>query len=201
VPNVYRYEIRSNGEWGRFLVEEAGMLAICSSYGNYAFTWSAPGNDFRRFLLDSGTDYIEDKLTYQFKGKPSPAVKREMKGFFQKLWPAFREALRKDLETPETKVEEIPFQLLGWTRDDQRLVLAGKELSSGKTTLWEVTPEVFLASARRAVAEEEAVVTLGRLVTPLAAIRDVFPVPDGREDAAYYGDLLGVPVTNLGGLV
>lgn len=97
---TWRYELSVNGEWARFLLDSAGMLAVCSSCGNYAFTWGAFGEDFRAFVLGRGTDYISNKFEHQFHGKPNGRAKQEMGAFFRRIWPKFQELLRADIHAP-----------------------------------------------------------------------------------------------------
>jgi hypothetical protein len=96
---VTKIELRPNGEWARFLFDDEGMLSVCSSCGNYGFTFSAPGTKgLRAFLIDGGSDvdYFKGKFEYQFHGKLSRRQQAELDGFFKRIWPAFIEALRAE---------------------------------------------------------------------------------------------------------
>jgi hypothetical protein len=92
--HVTKIDIRPNGEWARFLIDEEGMLSVCSTCGNYSFTWSAPGGRLTEFLLRGDPDYVRNKFEYQFHGKLSRRQQVELDGFFKKIWPAFIEALK-----------------------------------------------------------------------------------------------------------
>jgi hypothetical protein len=70
---VWRYHLaRCTGEdgyerdsWSIVFIDEAGFVAICSDYGNWAYCWpprhTAEG-DTRKFLLSCDYDYIARKL-------------------------------------------------------------------------------------------------------------------------------------------
>lgn len=86
-------EVRHEGDWARVLVEPPGMLAICSSFGNWAFTFSAPSLPFAAFLAGCDATYLKDKLCFQFQGKPSRDQKRNLDAFMKKMWLVIREGL------------------------------------------------------------------------------------------------------------
>jgi len=95
--HITRIDVRPNGEWARFLFDDEGMISVCSTCGNYGFTFSAPGSKgLRAFLIEGGSDvdYFKGKFEYQFHGKLSRRQQVELDGFFKKIWPAFIEALR-----------------------------------------------------------------------------------------------------------
>lgn len=47
---VERYSIRSNGEWGEFVLIESGALIAYTSFGEFAGQWSlADHEDFKDF--------------------------------------------------------------------------------------------------------------------------------------------------------
>lgn len=63
-----RYEIPSDkpGEgWGIFLIDDRGFFAVVSDWGNYAYMWTAPGQEFRKFLCQLNADYLCIKLAPQ----------------------------------------------------------------------------------------------------------------------------------------
>lgn len=50
--------------WGRFFLTSDGSLTIQSDYGNYAYWWTHPGCEIRRFLCRDGEDdYIANKFS------------------------------------------------------------------------------------------------------------------------------------------
>lgn len=53
--------IRHEG-WAIVHIDSHGFFAVVSEFGNYAFNWSAFGEDFRQFLLGIDTDYLCGKL-------------------------------------------------------------------------------------------------------------------------------------------
>ena len=51
------------GGWAKFIIDDDGYFSVVSDYGNYAFHWTAFGDDFREFLLDISPDYLMGKLS------------------------------------------------------------------------------------------------------------------------------------------
>lgn len=98
-PVLTKLDVKANGEWARFLIDDEGMISVCSSCGNYGFFFGAPGSGgLHAFLLEGGTDvdYFQGKFEHQFHGKLSRRQQVEINGFFKKIWPAFIEALRAE---------------------------------------------------------------------------------------------------------
>lgn len=52
-----------HGGWAKFVIDDDGYFSVVSDYGNYAFHWTAFGDNFREFLLDIGPDYLMGKLS------------------------------------------------------------------------------------------------------------------------------------------
>lgn len=61
-PITRFYQVAQHSEWMRAWVTNDGCLSIMSDYGNYAHWWTSPGKEFRRFLVETGTDYLTMKL-------------------------------------------------------------------------------------------------------------------------------------------
>lgn len=63
---IYRYVLQSiKGEgWAKVILASDGYFSACSDYGNYAFIWTHPGMEFRRFVaqLVGQSDYVVKKL-------------------------------------------------------------------------------------------------------------------------------------------
>lgn len=62
-------QLRARGEWATFYVDDPGhagpgyfVLAIESSFGGFAYAWSHPGGDFKRFLADLDCGYARSKM-------------------------------------------------------------------------------------------------------------------------------------------
>ena len=53
----------SHGGWAKFIIDDDGYFSVVSDYGNYAFHWTAFGDNFREFLLDISPDYLMGKLS------------------------------------------------------------------------------------------------------------------------------------------
>lgn len=53
--------IRHEG-WAIVHVDSHGFFGVVSDFGNYAFHWSAFGDDFRQFLTEISADYLCGKL-------------------------------------------------------------------------------------------------------------------------------------------
>jgi hypothetical protein len=62
-----RYTIPSEkGEgWAVILIDtEIGFFATCSDWGNFAYLWTHPGMEFRKFLAQLTPDYLHKKLLF-----------------------------------------------------------------------------------------------------------------------------------------
>ena len=56
---VEKYDIRWNrGEWALFTIDlETNTMQCHSSFGDYAYSWSHPGESFKKFLIGLERDY------------------------------------------------------------------------------------------------------------------------------------------------
>lgn len=66
---IERYDIRRDGRhgfagWAVIHIDSRGFLGIVSENGNYAFHWSAFGDDFKAFLSQLDWHYLHGKLTF-----------------------------------------------------------------------------------------------------------------------------------------
>ncbi|RKG68674.1 hypothetical protein D7V80_11800 [Corallococcus sp. CA054B] len=65
-PLVYQYRLRTEkGAWlADVILRSDGFFATVSDWGNYAFRWTAPGREFRAFVvqLAGQGDYVCSKL-------------------------------------------------------------------------------------------------------------------------------------------
>lgn len=61
-----RYRLESNDEsgWAIIVLGSDGYFSAVSDHGNYAYIWSAPGMEFRRFLIRIRADYFHSKITH-----------------------------------------------------------------------------------------------------------------------------------------
>lgn len=60
-----RYDIGNvqGGHWAVIMLDErGGMLNIQSSFGTYGYSWSAPGDNFKHFLVEISADYLMGNL-------------------------------------------------------------------------------------------------------------------------------------------
>jgi len=48
--------------WGKFVIDDTGYFSVVSDYGNYAFQWSAFGDNFKEFLTRLDSSYLMGKL-------------------------------------------------------------------------------------------------------------------------------------------
>lgn len=79
---IERYEVRLKREgWAVIHIDSKGFFGVVSDYGNYAYHWSAFGDDFKRFLMNLDTDYLFGKLSgvYVFdEGRTNEAIRRHI---------------------------------------------------------------------------------------------------------------------------
>lgn len=59
---VERYYFKEDWTYADVHISDDGSLMIRSDYGDYAYKWGSFGNDFKRFLIGIGTDYLINKL-------------------------------------------------------------------------------------------------------------------------------------------
>jgi hypothetical protein len=60
-----RYELKSEkyGGWAIIVLDTSiGYFSAVSDFGNYAYIWSSPGCEFRKFLTELEADYLCGKL-------------------------------------------------------------------------------------------------------------------------------------------
>jgi len=62
-PTTRFYQVHQRSEWMRAWVTDDGCLSIMSDFGNYAYWWTSPGKEIRRFLVETGVDYLTMKLS------------------------------------------------------------------------------------------------------------------------------------------
>lgn len=55
---------------------ETGFFATVSDWGNYAYIWTAPGGEFRAFLMGLQPDYLYGKL---MMGRPKDDVRKRQR--------------------------------------------------------------------------------------------------------------------------
>jgi hypothetical protein len=65
-PTLLRYTLPVDKPfegWGYIVIDTSiGYFSAISDFGNYAYLWSSPGNDFREFLLECDNGYLLGKL-------------------------------------------------------------------------------------------------------------------------------------------
>ena len=63
-----RYNIKNDKPcegWAIIVIDtEIGYFSTVSDFGNYAYIWSAPGGEFRQFLVELEVDYLRSKLLH-----------------------------------------------------------------------------------------------------------------------------------------
>lgn len=82
---IWRYKlpnIRYEG-WAVIYLDSSGFFGTVSDWGNFAYWWRSPGEDFRKFFLDMDVAYFADKLAsgraQQFNAvKTREAIKRKI---------------------------------------------------------------------------------------------------------------------------
>ena len=64
---LHRYNLPSvKGEgWAIIVIDtNGGYFSTVSDWGNYAYVWSSPGGEFRKFLAGLNADYLQKKLMH-----------------------------------------------------------------------------------------------------------------------------------------
>jgi hypothetical protein len=61
LKEYYLPSIKCEG-WGKFVIDDTGYFSVVSDYGNYAYQWTAFGDDFKGFLSHLDADYLMGKL-------------------------------------------------------------------------------------------------------------------------------------------
>ncbi|HEY3363896.1 MAG TPA: hypothetical protein VGK74_02435 [Symbiobacteriaceae bacterium] len=95
-----------HGWYGYFTIAPAlGLLQIHGDFGIYAARWSAPGPDFKAFLLRISADYLTSCLEQTVSNtvslrtqKTLDEVQKRLGHMAEHLWPFFIERLRAERE-------------------------------------------------------------------------------------------------------
>lgn len=70
-----RYDLPSDKTcegWAKVVIDtDCGFFATVSDFGNYAYLWTHPGCEFRKFLIGLEPDYLHSKLMH---GRPDSEV-------------------------------------------------------------------------------------------------------------------------------
>jgi hypothetical protein len=61
-----RYVLKSNEQsgWAIIVTGSDGYFSAVSDHGNFSYIWSAPGMEFRRFLVELDPCYFRSKITH-----------------------------------------------------------------------------------------------------------------------------------------
>lgn len=102
----YYVKDQKTGWWAYFTITPAiGLLQIFGDWGtftdNFADRWSAPGPDFRRFLINAETSYIGNAIEttaaqYDDRASWRKSVQRRIAKMMLHLWPLFIERLKAE---------------------------------------------------------------------------------------------------------
>lgn len=128
MKKIWDYYIPSaNHEgWGKFIIDSTGYFSCVSDYGNWAFQWTAHGDeDFREFLADIGTDYLMGKLSL---GQSEINSERT------------RERLRQEIINSRRRAQRHG-ELNGETKDEARDVWDELEHAQGEYELTKIIDE------------------------------------------------------------
>lgn len=96
------YTLRTeDGYWlGQIVLTSNGSFMSITDYGNFAYSWSGFGDDIRKFILSLDVDYFGKKM---FQGInyicSSEDVYKSAMLFSEKILPALKEAIRKEIES------------------------------------------------------------------------------------------------------
>jgi hypothetical protein len=115
MPKLYNLPNSAPGEgWAVIVIDvDRGFFATVSDWGNYAYLWSNPGGEFRRFLINCDAHYLYGKL---MSGRP------DMKVFDGE---ATKAAILEHLE--EANKTELEIHGKPWKHYDKELdMLAGR---------------------------------------------------------------------------
>jgi hypothetical protein len=90
---------RSGEGWALIVVNtDNGFFATVSDWGNYAYIWSSPGCEFRKFLMGLNPDYLCSKLMHGRKDAreyDSDAIRLEVMKELDERAKSYRERNRK----------------------------------------------------------------------------------------------------------
>lgn len=94
-----------NGNWlGQVVLTSNGSFMSITDYGNFAYSWSGFGDDIRKFILSLNVDYFAQKM---FNGisyiASTNKVCKSAVLFAEKILPALKEAIRKELESEKSE--------------------------------------------------------------------------------------------------
>jgi len=114
---IRRYSLKNEGHsgWAIILIDtDIGFFSTVSDYGNYAYLWSAPGTEFRRFLLEVEPDYLLSKLLHgradRLKIFDGDATKKEILKYIEENEQlGAREKNRQKYEREKELLEERSF--------------------------------------------------------------------------------------------
>lgn len=63
INTIEEYLVKDEYDYVYFFVDaQNGVLSIVSNYGSMGYRWEAPGNNFKKFLIELNTDYLMNKL-------------------------------------------------------------------------------------------------------------------------------------------
>lgn len=84
--------LRNKSDWAFIVIDDQHGLTVMihSSFGNWNFTWTQPGEDVVKFLKYTSVSYSFGKLSNALRmGLPNKYVTKEMneyKDFYEKFW-------------------------------------------------------------------------------------------------------------------
>lgn len=96
------YTLRTeDGHWlGQVVLTSNGSFMSITDYGNFANSWFCFGDDIRKFILSLNVDYFAQKMFHgmNYISTTNKICKSAML-FSEKILPALKEAIRKELES------------------------------------------------------------------------------------------------------
>lgn len=64
INTIEEYLVKDEYDYVYFFVDaQNGVLSIVSNYGSMGYRWEAPGNNFKKFLIELNTGYLMNKLS------------------------------------------------------------------------------------------------------------------------------------------
>lgn len=117
-----RYDIKSTADrcwWAIVIIDTSiGYFSTVSDWGNYAYLWSAPGCEFRKFITQLNPDYFWGKITH---GREAHVFDEEAteKNIKTRLWEMMGEGLIDKLQHDDALEElegcvEDEHSIMGW---------------------------------------------------------------------------------------